>query len=113
MLIPLYILGLLIRVGPQHGYQIKKTFEEQLADFTHIKLPIIYYHLEKMEKEGLLTASLEKNSNRQEKTIYSITAKGKKSFYQLLNEFLEFEYQPVFASDAVFYFSSQIKRPSI
>jgi DNA-binding PadR family transcriptional regulator len=110
MLIPLYILGLLIRVGPQHGYQIKKIFEEQLSDFTQIKLSNIYYHLEKMEKEGLLVASVEKNSIRKEKTIYSITDQGQSSFYQFLNEFLEFEYQPVFASDAVFYFSSQIER---
>jgi DNA-binding PadR family transcriptional regulator len=108
MLIPLYILGLLIRVGPQHGYQIKKMFEDQLSDFTQIKLPTIYYHLEKMEKEGLLAASSEKNRKGQDKTIYSITGKGKSSFYQLLNEFLPFKYQPTFASDAVFYFSSQI-----
>ena len=108
MLIPLYILGLLIRVGPQHGYQIKKMFEDQLSDFTQIKLPTIYYHLEKMEKEGLLAASSEKNSKGQDKTIYSITKKGKSSFYQLLNGFLQFEYHPTFPSDAVFYFSSQI-----
>ena len=31
-MIPLYILGLLLRFGPQHGYQIKKLLEEQLED---------------------------------------------------------------------------------
>ena len=35
-MIPLYILGLLLRFGPQHGYQIKKLLEEQLEDFTQI-----------------------------------------------------------------------------
>ena len=46
LMIPLYILGLLLRFGPQHGYQIKKLLEEQLEDFTQIKLPTVYYHLE-------------------------------------------------------------------
>ena len=27
LMIPLYILGLLLRFGPQHGYQIKKLLE--------------------------------------------------------------------------------------
>ena len=38
-MIPLYILGFLLRYGPQHGYQIKKLISEQMADFTSIKLP--------------------------------------------------------------------------
>jgi len=112
-MIPLYILGLLIRFGPQHGYQIKKIFEDQLSDFTQIKLPNIYYHLERMEKDGLLAAGVEKNAGRKEKTVYSITDAGRASFYQLLSDFLEFDYQPVFESDAVFYFSSQLARPAV
>ena len=58
-MIPLYILGLLLRFGPQHGYQIKKLLEEQLEDFTQIKLPTVYYHLEKMEAAGLIEAGRE------------------------------------------------------
>jgi DNA-binding PadR family transcriptional regulator len=59
-MIPFYILGLLQRFGPQHGYQLKKIIGEQLSDFTQIKLPTIYYHLEKMEADGLLAANSEK-----------------------------------------------------
>ena len=59
-MIPLYVLGLLQRYGPQHGYQLKKTISEELEDFTQIKLPTIYYHLEKMESQGLFTCSTEK-----------------------------------------------------
>uniref|UniRef100_UPI000AEE63EC PadR family transcriptional regulator n=1 Tax=Clostridium sp. NkU-1 TaxID=1095009 RepID=UPI000AEE63EC len=66
-MIPLYILGLLQRYGPQHGYQIKKIIAEQLSDFTQIKLPTIYYHLEKMETDGLLSANREKSGSRPEK----------------------------------------------
>lgn len=112
-MIPLYILGLLQRFGPQHGYQIKKIITEQLADFTQIKLPTIYYHLEKMEADGLLIASREKPGSRPEKTIYSITDQGIMAFKNMLAGLLEFEYRPTFPSDAVFYFSDHIETADI
>ncbi len=106
-MIPLYILGLLQRFGPQHGYQLKKIIAEQLSDFTQIKLPTIYYHLEKMKADGLLSANSEKPGARPEKTIYDITDKGKEAYKAMLSGLLEFEYRPVFSSDGVFYFSDQ------
>ena len=112
-MIPLYILGLLQRFGPQHGYQIKKTIAEQLSDFTQIKLPTIYYHLEKMGADGLLSASSEKPESRPEKTIYTITDKGKESFQNMLADLLDFEYRPIFPSDGVFYFSDSLDAPNI
>ena len=112
-MIPLYILGLLLRYGAQHGYQIKKTISEELSDFTQIKLPTIYYHLEKMQSEGLLEAMQEKDSNRPEKTVYAITQKGKETFDTKLNALLKFEYRPAFASDAVFYFSDSLEKTQI
>ena len=112
-MIPLYILGLLQRFGPQHGYQIKKTIAEQLSDFTQIKLPTIYYHLEKMEADGLLSASSEKPGSRPEKTIYTITNKGKASFQDMLTGLLDFEYRPAFPSDGVFYFSDSLDNAEI
>lgn len=112
-MIPLYILGVLQRFGPQHGYQIKKVLSEQLSDFTQIKLPTIYYHLDKMKNDGLLSASSEKPGSRPEKTVYSITDKGVKAFKNMLNELLVFEYRPTFPSDSVFYFSDYIKSSEI
>ncbi len=103
-MIPLYILGLLMRFGAQHGYQIKKLMAEQLADFTDIKLPTIYYHLDKMEKEGLLLAVREKSTSRPEKTVYSVTGRGRQAFVSLLEQMLQFSYRPTFSSDSVFYF---------
>jgi len=108
-MIPLYILGLLQRYGPQHGYQIKKIIAEQLSDFTQIKLPTIYYHLEKMQSDGLLNASNEKADNRPEKTIYTITEKGIANFIYKLKSSLTLEYRPTFPSDAIFYFSDHLE----
>lgn len=112
-MVPLYILGLLQRFGPQHGYQIKKIIAEQLADFTQIKLPTIYYHLEKMAADGWLIAGREKPGNRQEKTIYSITDQGIMAFKNMLAGLLEFGYRPTFPSDALFYFSDHIETADI
>jgi DNA-binding PadR family transcriptional regulator len=107
-MIPLYILGLLQRFGPQHGYHIRKLIAEQLSDFTQIKLPTIYYHLGRMEQDGLLSSSSEKPGSRPEKTIYSITSKGRESFQDMLADLLQFEYRPTFPSDGVFYFSDYL-----
>ncbi len=108
-MIPLYILGLLLRFGPQHGYQIKKLLEEQLEDFTQIKLPTVYYHLEKMESAGLLTAHSDKQGARPEKTVYQISDTGMDHFKELLYQTLKIEYRPTFDIDGAFYFSESLE----
>ena len=80
VMIPLYILGMLLRYGPQHGYQIKKMLMEQMADFTDIKLPTIYYHLDKMEAAGLITARNVKEGVRPEKRVYHVSDQGNRHF---------------------------------
>lgn len=104
-MIPLYILGLLLRFGPKHGYQIKKLIEEQLEDFTQIKLPTVYYHLDKMETAGLITASCGKQGARPEKTVYQVSEAGTEKFKELLMQTLNIQYRPHFEVDAAFYFS--------
>ena len=46
MKIPFYILGLLMRYGPQQGYKIKQLMSEGIADFTKIKQATVYNNLE-------------------------------------------------------------------
>ncbi len=108
-MIPLYILGLLLRFGPQHGYQIKKLMEEQLEDFTQIKLPTVYYHLEKMEAVGLITAQRDKQGIRPEKTVYHVSSAGTDKFRELLLQTLQIEYRPTFDIDGTLYFSDTIE----
>ena len=59
-----------------------------MLDFTQIKLSIIYYHLEKMQSSGYLNAYKEKDIIRPEKTVYTITDKGKVFFQSLLKVIL-------------------------
>ena len=112
IIIPLYILGLLRRYGPQHGYQIKKIIIEQLADFTQIKLPTIYYHLKKMEKAGLLSANAALG-DKSERTVYKVTDKGLESYKRMLSRLIQFDYKPVFPSDGVFFFSDCFQKAEI
>lgn len=112
-LIPLYVLGLLQRYGPQHGYQLKKTISEELADFTQFKLPTIYYHLEKMSAQGLIAGSSGKTGARPEKTVYAITQAGRDAFSAGLREQLTEQYRPVFSNDALFYFSDHLQKEEI
>lgn len=112
-MIPLYILGLLLRFGPQHGYQIKKLMEEQLEDFTQIKLPTVYYHLEKMESMGLITAQHDKQGARPEKIVYKINGAGETKFQELLLQTLQTEYRPTFDIDGVLYFSDSLEKGAL
>jgi DNA-binding PadR family transcriptional regulator len=113
MNVPLYILGLLRRFGPLHGYQIKKVISEEIADFANIKLPTVYYHVQRMEADGLLSASREKDSNRPERRVYSITAAGNQAFDEGLAGLLELEYAPTFDSDALLYFGDSFELSDI
>ncbi len=108
-MVPLYILGLLQRTGPMHGYRIKKLIAEQLSDFTQIKLPTIYYHLDKMAQNGLISLEgKDSSSTRPEKTIYAITESGSNAFMQMIEETMAFSYHPTFPSDATFFFADTL-----
>lgn len=108
MKVALYILGMLIRYGSQHGYAIKQLISEDAEHFANIKLPTIYYHLEKLLKEELVSMSQEQSGNRPDRSVFSITSKGKKQFYNILRETLEVEYRSEFSIDGVFYFGDFI-----
>ena len=107
-MVPLYILGLLLRFGPQHGYQIKKLLEEQLADFTQIKLPTVYYHLDKMATAGLVLAHTDRQGARPEKTVYEAAPAGAEQFAALLRKTLNTTYRPTFDIDASLYFADAL-----
>ena len=107
MKIPFYILGLLIRYGPQHGYRLKQIIEERISDFAKIKLPTIYYHLERLKEKGYVTESVDRDGNRPEKTIYCITESGREYFYGLFQMQTEESYSPEFPLDGVLYFSEE------
>jgi DNA-binding PadR family transcriptional regulator len=110
MKIPFYLLGLLIRYGPQHGYSLKQLIEERISDFAKIKLPTIYYHLQKLKEQGYVSESLDKDGNRPEKYVYTITEKGYQYFDILFDKQLRESYSPEFALDGVLFFTERIDK---
>lgn len=109
MIVQTYILGFLIRFGPQHGYRLKQLLSENAADFTRIKLPTIYYHLEKMQQTGLVTVSEEREGHKPERAVYEITEAGRKEFERLLIMLLNHPCEFVFEQDAVLYFHEALQ----
>ena len=108
MKVQFYILGLLIRYGSQHGYHLKQIVEDQISDFAQIKLPTIYYHLEKLKENGYITASLDKDGNRPEKTVYTITEDGKNYFDVLLKKMHAEELNRELPLDGAIFFRERI-----
>jgi len=107
----LILLGLL-RQSPKHGYEIKLKVRKILSLFTGIQLKSIYYPLRILEKEGLLTKQTVRKSSRPERSVYCLTAKGKRRFEMLLNKnLLDFK-RPQFTLDLSLYFLNFIKPAS-
>lgn len=113
-MIQIYILGLLIRRGPIHGYGLKQIMSNEISDFTQIKLPVIYYHLEKMEKKGYIKSVREKGTDKPDRTIYSALEKGETEFKKLLQKVLsDSSYLPSFDFDSIFYFFDSLDSTEI
>ena len=108
MKVPLFILGFLIRHGDLHGYKIKQLITEQASDFAKIKLPTIYYHLEQLQKKGLVTSQKEKKGRRPDRFVYEITSQGRKHFEDLLVGSLNTPFTAEFEIDAALFFRDAI-----
>ena len=82
----LIILSLLMR-EPIHGYLISKIINDIIGPVAKVSHGWLYPRLAKLEREGLIVASLEgdagKQGERQLRT-YQITEDGRKRFYQLM-----------------------------
>jgi DNA-binding PadR family transcriptional regulator len=103
MIQELVLLGLL-KEGPKHGYEIRKTIEQVLSTFANVDSKSIYYPLRSLEKKGLVSKKLGRKGKRPKKFIYNITKQGIESFERLLNEnFLTFQ-RPIFNVDLSLYF---------
>jgi DNA-binding PadR family transcriptional regulator len=105
MSVELFVLGFLARQGPQHGYTLRKIIDQQAADFAGIKLPTLYYHLARLEKEGKVRSRDETVGRRPERTVYELTAAGEAASRDALRDAMGEEYCPRFNVDAALFFA--------
>lgn len=70
------LLGLLKTMGPQSGYQLKKTMSETTSHFWTEAFGSIYPCLQKMEKQGFIRKEGTAGTGKRETIIYAITSIG-------------------------------------
>lgn len=80
------ILGLL-RNAPMTGYNLKKLFDKSVNNIWTASLSQIYRELGTLTKNGYVTSIIEKQEDRPDKRIYSISEEGEKAFQAWLTDF--------------------------
>ena len=83
----LLLLGLLLQ-GPMYGYELNRIVRAHGALFTDLKKANLYHLLDILAREDSLTVKTETGARgrRGERLIYTLTAKGRTRFQQLLEE---------------------------
>jgi DNA-binding PadR family transcriptional regulator len=91
----LFVLGMFFD-KPQHGYQLNSLIKGKMSEALLINSSKIYYTLEKLEKSDLVSKEVDREGNRPEKYVYSITDNGREQFFRMIEALL--------ISDATTYF---------
>jgi DNA-binding PadR family transcriptional regulator len=83
----LLILGVLHR-GDFHPYEIKRRLRNAMVEcYTDVDVGTLYYAIRQLEKNGLIrVVRQERVARGGVRTVYGISASGKRRFQQLLNE---------------------------
>src|SRR5215813_5230761 len=83
----LLILGVLHR-GNFHPYEIRRRLRNAMVEcYTDVDVGTLYYAIRQLEKNRLITAVRQERVARGGvRTVYGISARGKRRFQQLLNE---------------------------
>ncbi|WP_128374562.1 PadR family transcriptional regulator [Streptomyces cavernae] len=67
----------LLTEGPDHGYELKGRFEEAVGpQWGGLNIGHLYQILERLVRDGYVTRSQVAQSDRPDKTLYSLTATG-------------------------------------
>ena len=79
------VLGIL-SFEPMSGYDIKKFYEQSVANFWSASYGQIYPILKRLAQEGLATRSVRKQEGKPDRHIYTITKKGRQKLQHWLTE---------------------------
>lgn len=84
--IDLIVLGMLKKESLS-AYDIQKLVEyRNISKWVKISTPSIYKKVIQLEAKGYISSHIEKDGKMPEKTVYSLTDKGKKEFDKLMLE---------------------------
>jgi DNA-binding PadR family transcriptional regulator len=103
------LLGLL-KKKPMYGYEIKQLVDEELTHIAPISSGSLYHNLKILEKKGLVSKTVVKDSAHPEKQIYHITQAGVDTFDQLKSRNITNFERPRLALDVSLYFLEDTDR---
>ena len=91
--IDLIVLGML-KKEPLSAYDLQKLVEyRNISKWVKISTPSIYKKVIQLEEKGYISSHIEREGKMPEKSVYSLTEKGKQQFEKLckpINIFLDF-----------------------
>ena len=79
------LLGLLFR-GERHGYDLKRTIDQEFAPFWRIDFAQLYRSLAKMTRDGWIKARVERGAGGPNRKVYALTARGRRALSAWLAE---------------------------
>lgn len=71
---------------PMTGYDLKHRMDSSTVHFWHAELSQIYTTLKSLEKENLVSSSIQTQNDRPDKRIYTITSSGINNFQRWLSD---------------------------
>jgi DNA-binding PadR family transcriptional regulator len=88
MNVRLLVLGLL-QQRPMHGYELKRiAHENRIESWSGVLAGSIYHALKTLEREKLITTAREQKPSVRPRTVYSITASGRRQLKLLVKQAL-------------------------
>lgn len=103
----LILLGLL-RESPKHGYELKHIVNERMQHIASITSGTVYYTLKKLERKGYINRKREREGERPERNVFSLTKDGEEYFYKLLRKCLFIKERNLSSFDIALYFMPYI-----
>jgi len=79
------LLGFL-NYSPMTGYQLKQNMDVSTSHFWNAKLSQIYTTLKSLEKKKWIRSSIQKQDERPDKRVYTITSEGRSNLQKWLAE---------------------------
>lgn len=79
------LLGLLV-CGERHGYDLKRTIDQEFAPFWRIDFAQLYRSLAKMTRAGWVKARVAAGAGGPDRKVYALTAQGRRAFEAWLAE---------------------------
>lgn len=104
----LLLLGVLMR-RPSHGYEIAEFFADPAMDhWVVVAKTSLYYSLGRLNREGLVNCHAERQGGRPQRSVYTITDLGRRTFYDGLQQALREPLYSVDPLDVALFFSEHL-----